>query len=168
MNTVNAEHLEAGANALFFDHFETPLGLMEVCATSKSILSVFFVQNAKPVKPNKLTDMAKQQLQEYFRGDRLEFDLPCEAKGTKFQQDVWNALEHIEYGATCSYADIADAIDNPKAVRAVGAANGKNPLTIIVPCHRVIGANGKLTGYAGGTDRKAWLLAHEFKLNQRP
>jgi len=96
MNAVNAECLEAGENAMFFDHFETPLGLMEVCATGKSILSVFFVQNVEPVKPNKLTDAAKIQLQEYFSGDRLEFDLPLEAKGTKFQQEVWNALEHIE------------------------------------------------------------------------
>ena len=91
--------------------------------------------------------------------------MPHKAVGTDFQLSVWQQLEQIEYGTTCCYADIASSIANPKAVRAVGAANSKNPLTIIVPCHRVIASSGKLSGYAGGIDRKAWLLAHEFRLN---
>ena len=149
---------------MFNDHFETPIGTMEVCASNTNVLSVFFVSKAKPSKPNDLTDLVETQLQEYFAGQRIEFDLSHKAQGTQFQQTVWKALSEIDYGTTCSYADIAKRISKPNAVRAVGAANGKNPLTIIVPCHRVIAANGKLSGYAGGVDRKSWLLAHEFRL----
>lgn len=104
---------------------------------------------------------AVRQLQEYFNGTRQQFDLPLAPHGTEFQQRVWRALTDIPYGATVSYAHIARAIDNPKGVRAVGLANGRNPISIIVPCHRVIGANGALTGYGGGLPRKEWLLRHE-------
>lgn len=106
---------------------------------------------------------AIQQLSEYFAGERQTFTLPCRATGTAFQKNVWKALTEIPYGQTASYRDIAERIESPKAVRAVGLANGRNPIGIIVPCHRVIGANGKLTGYAGGLPRKQWLLAHECK-----
>jgi methylated-DNA-[protein]-cysteine S-methyltransferase len=106
---------------------------------------------------------AKRELDEYFTGTRTEFNLPLAALGTAFQQKVWQALITIPFGETWSYQDLADAIGNPKAVRAVGLANGKNPISIIVPCHRVIGKSGKLTGYAGGVERKAWLLKHEKK-----
>jgi len=145
----------------FVDHFETPLGLMEVTATEQATTSIFFVTNTESVSPNPVTSLVKQQLLEYFDGDRKEFDLPMEPKGTEFQQRVWQALSEIDYGTTCTYGDIANRIRNPKGVRAVGLANGKNPLTIVVPCHRVIGANGTLTGYASGVERKAWLLNHE-------
>lgn len=101
------------------------------------------------------------QLTEYFSGRRKDFDLPLAASGTAFQQSVWQALREIPFGQTASYLDLAQSIKNPKAVRAVGSANGKNPISIVVPCHRVIGTNGKLTGYAGGLDRKLWLLEHE-------
>lgn len=101
------------------------------------------------------------QLDEYFAGKRTTFDVTLATQGTAFQQAVWQALCAVPFGKTHSYSDIANALDNPKAVRAVGAANGKNPISIIVPCHRIIGANGKLTGYAGGLDRKQWLLEHE-------
>jgi len=97
----------------------------------------------------------------YFDGARKSFDLPLDADGTEFQKTVWRALTSIPSGETCTYGDIAQKIGNPKGMRAVGLANGKNPMTIVVPCHRVIGANGKLTGYAFGTERKAWLLNHE-------
>lgn len=97
----------------------------------------------------------------YFAKELTQFELPLCASGTLFQQQVWQALTTVPYGKTASYGDIAKAINNPKGVRAVGLANGKNPLGIIVPCHRIIGANGTLTGYAGGLDKKAWLLAHE-------
>lgn len=103
----------------------------------------------------------KRQLEEYFSGLRNEFELPIAATGTDFQQQVWHALTTIPYGETWSYQDLADAIGNPKAVRAVGMANGKNPISIVVPCHRVIGKSGKLTGYAGGIERKQRLLALE-------
>jgi methylated-DNA-[protein]-cysteine S-methyltransferase len=111
-----------------------------------------------------MTELAKQQLLEYFSEKRRSFSIPLAATGTEFQQSVWQALGQIPFGETCSYLDIAKSIGNPKACRAVGAANGKNPIPIIVPCHRVIGSNQKLTGFAGGLDRKAWLLTHENAL----
>lgn len=106
---------------------------------------------------------ARQQLEEYFAGSRQQFTLKLAASGTSFQQQVWAALCTIPFGETRSYGEQARSIQNEKAVRAVGLANGKNPIGIIVPCHRVIGANGSLTGYAGGIERKQWLLAHEAR-----
>lgn len=147
--------------ALYYDHYNTPLGMMEVCATATAVRSIHFVDQTQNVSANTLTDQAKQQMLEYFAGDRETFDLAMEPEGTQFQKQVWKALSSIDYGKTCSYSDIANIIKNPKAVRAVGAANGKNPMTIVVPCHRIIGANGSLTGYASGVERKAWLLNHE-------
>ncbi len=146
---------------LYRDHFESPLGLMEVAANKAAVKSIYFVEQASPVRQNDLTTETIRQLVEYFEGELKEFDLPLGAEGTDFQQKVWSALSLIPHGQTCSYGDIAKQIGNPKGMRAVGLANGKNPLTIVVPCHRVIGANGKLTGYASGTERKAWLLSHE-------
>lgn len=145
----------------YIDHFSTPLGLMEIEANTDAVLSIHFVERTRDVNSNAITELAKQQLLAYFAGDLEDFELPLAPAGTEFQHEVWNALRGIEFGHTCSYADIANKIDRPKAVRAVGAANGKNPLTIVVPCHRVIGSNGSLTGYASGTERKAWLLNHE-------
>lgn len=104
---------------------------------------------------------AAAQLAEYFRGERLEFDLPLAMEGTAFQRRVWDELMAIPYAATWSYGELARAIGRPSASRAVGAANGRNPIAIIVPCHRVIGAKGALTGYGGGMAAKQWLLAHE-------
>jgi methylated-DNA-[protein]-cysteine S-methyltransferase len=108
-----------------------------------------------------LFDGVRQQLEEYFAGGRTEFDVPLELRGSAFQVAVWTALRAIPYGETASYARIARAVGRPEAVRAVGAANGRNPISIIVPCHRVIGADGSLTGYGWGVERKAWLLQHE-------
>ena len=104
---------------------------------------------------------ARRQLAEYFSGTRRDFDLPLAPSGTAFQQQVWTALRTVPYARTASYGDIARAIGNPRGVRAVGLANGRNPLSIVVPCHRVIGRDGSLTGYGGGLERKQWLLAHE-------
>lgn len=104
---------------------------------------------------------ARRQLDEYFAGERLAFDLPLAPSGTPFQLRVWAALREIPYGATTSYGEIARHLGDPRATRAVGAANGRNPISIIVPCHRVIGASGSLTGFGGGLDRKRWLLEHE-------
>jgi methylated-DNA-[protein]-cysteine S-methyltransferase len=104
---------------------------------------------------------AVRQLTEYFAGTRREFDLPLRPQGTAFQQRVWRELTEIPYGETWSYGELAKRIDKPSASRAVGLANGRNPISILVPCHRVIGADGSLTGYGGGLDRKRWLLAHE-------
>ena len=108
-----------------------------------------------------LTEAVFCQLQEYFAGTRRKFDVPYELRGTEFQKKVWAALEEIPYGQTRSYGDIARAVGNPKAVRAVGLANGKNPLWIVVPCHRVVGSGGRLTGYAGGLEMKRALLELE-------
>ncbi len=155
-------------NHIYYQHFQSPIGLVEVGASDQALGSVFFVEQPRQSNANHHTELAVQQLREYFDGLRLEFDLPTEAPGTDFQQHVWRQLGHIPYGDTCSYADIALRLNNPKAVRAVGAANGKNPLSIVVPCHRVIAANGSLSGYVGGVDRKQWLLDHEraIKSNQ--
>lgn len=146
---------------LFYDTLDTNLGMMAIEATSTHIKSIHFVDSAGLSNPNNVTALAKQQLCEYFSKQRQAFELPIEADGTDFQKKVWQELVRIPYGETCTYGDIANAIDSPKAMRAVGLANGKNPLTIVVPCHRVIGANGKLTGYAHGTQRKAGLLTLE-------
>ena len=104
---------------------------------------------------------AMRQLAEYFAGTRREFDLPLRFQGTTFQTRVWRELTEIPYGQTWSYGQLAQRIDKPSASRAVGLANGRNPISILVPCHRVIGADGSLTGYGGGIERKRWLLAHE-------
>ena len=104
---------------------------------------------------------AREQLLAYFAGELRDFDLPLAPLGTPFQVDVWEALRRVPYGRTCTYGELAAAVGRPTAVRAVGAANGRNPISIVVPCHRVVGANGKLIGYAGGVDRKAALLSLE-------
>lgn len=109
-------------------------------------------------RTNAITDEACRQLEAYFDGQLHEFDLPLAPKGTEFQNQVWRALQQVKYGETASYLDIAKAIGNPKAVRAVGMANGRNPIAIVVPCHRIIGSNRTLTGYAGGLPRKQYLL----------
>jgi methylated-DNA-[protein]-cysteine S-methyltransferase len=105
------------------------------------------------------------QLEQYFDGHRTEFDLPLTLDGTAFQRRVWTALRGIPYGRTLSYGQLADQIGQPSAARAVGLANGKNPIGIIVPCHRVVGADGSLTGYGGGIERKHYLLAHERRVS---
>jgi methylated-DNA-[protein]-cysteine S-methyltransferase len=105
-----------------------------------------------------------EQLTGYFRGARTEFDVPLDLAGTEFQRRVWSRLRDIPYGETISYSELARRAGSPKASRAVGLANGRNPIAVIVPCHRVIGADGSLTGYGGGLDRKVWLLEHEGAL----
>ena len=146
----------------FFDYLQSPWGVLEVRASSTHLHAVKFVSKYSQINhPNEITANTKQQLSEYFTGKRQQFNLPLGVTGTLFQQQVWQQLRHIPYASTCSYRDIAQAILKPKAMRAVGAANGRNPISIIVPCHRVIGANGSLTGYAWGTAIKAALLQHE-------
>lgn len=146
---------------LYYDNYDTPLGEMEITANDRAVLSIFFVGETKKVKPNLMTEIAKAQMLQYFAGDLEVFDMPMQPQGTDFQKQVWHALISVDYGETCCYSDIANKISNPKAVRAVGAANGKNPMTIVVPCHRIIGRDGSLTGYASGMEKKAWLLNHE-------
>ncbi|NCP65016.1 MAG: methylated-DNA--[protein]-cysteine S-methyltransferase [Paraglaciecola sp.] len=149
-------------NTQFLDYWDSPLGCLAFSASCTGLTSIKFVsEHQLPIFANKYITSAKTQLEEYFLGKRRTFDLSLDSSGTEFQQSVWQALLTIPYGEKRSYRDIALAIDKPKAVRAVGAANGRNPFTIVVPCHRVIGANGSLTGYAWGVDIKAQLLRHE-------
>lgn len=147
---------------MYIDYMNSPVGTIKIAADETGIRLIRFVDTRdQAVEPNPLIETCKLQLQEYFLGKRKTFNLPFEQNGTPFQQSVWNSLLEIPYGGTASYGDIAKAIKRPRAARAVGAANGKNPLSIIVPCHRVIGSDGTLTGYAGGVTKKAWLLTHE-------
>ena len=113
-------------------------------------------------------DAAEAQLRQYFAGERQTFDLPMHLVGTEFQRDTWRSLAQIPYGQTVSYGEQAERLGRPTAVRAVGAANGRNPLSIVLPCHRVVGANGDLTGFAAGLDTKRWLLAHESDQSPSP
>ncbi|MEU5153563.1 methylated-DNA--[protein]-cysteine S-methyltransferase [Glycomyces sp. NPDC021274] len=142
---------------------ESPLGLMAVSAVDEGVTYVHMgVEEMKdawgPEEATPVLKAAVDQLEAYFAGDLREFDLPLAAQGTAFQQRVWAELCRIPYGETASYLDIAVRLGDRKAVRAVGLANGRNPIAIVVPCHRVIGSNGKLTGYAGGLWRKERLL----------
>jgi len=147
---------------MFTDYVNTPLGLMECKASEKGLVHVIFCgDQVSDRSPNKHTDACKSQLAEYFSGTRIEFDIALDPKGTDFQKRVWLALSTIPFGETVSYGDIAKQVNKPKGAQAVGGANGRNPLTIVVPCHRVVGTSGSLTGYAGGIERKLWLLNHE-------
>lgn len=153
-----------------FTYYRSPYGEMTLQADDQGLLGAWFeIHTTKPkmlgqfVENDPILTQTIKQLDEYFAGQRKMFDLPISATGTEFQRKVWQALTTIPYGETWNYLDLANAIGNPKAVRAVGLANGKNPVSVIVPCHRVIGKNGKLTGYAGGVETKAKLLELEQK-----
>ncbi|MDN6180953.1 MAG: methylated-DNA--[protein]-cysteine S-methyltransferase [Halomonas subglaciescola] len=153
---------------MYLDYFEppqdSPLGRLTLCASDDGLTSIEFSRGLLGTRrKHPLLERCKTQLAEYFAGARSVFDLPLAPAGTPFQQSVWGALGDIPYGETRSYGNIAEALGKPTASRAVGMANGKNPLAIIVPCHRVVGANGRLTGYSGGLNRKEWLLAHEAR-----
>lgn len=150
---------------MHIDYMMTPIGTLEIQASERGITKLIFSESTNSsVTPHLLINRCKRQLAEYFDGERREFDLPLDPQGTSFQRLVWTHLTKITFGQIVSYRDVANAINKPRAARAVGAANGRNPIGIIVPCHRVIGSNGSLTGYAGGLDRKAWLLKHEENL----
>ncbi|WP_171045565.1 methylated-DNA--[protein]-cysteine S-methyltransferase [Pseudoalteromonas rubra] len=149
-------------------HLASPVGEITLQASDKGLSYIGFAPKVNLSEgTNPHLDKACLQLTEYFDGKRERFEVALDTQGTPFQKAVWRLLCDIPYGETNTYGWMAAALNNPKAVRAVGAANGKNPISIIVPCHRIIGANGKLTGYAGGLDRKSWLLAHEgIKITQ--
>ncbi|MDC7230926.1 MAG: methylated-DNA--[protein]-cysteine S-methyltransferase [Sphaerochaetaceae bacterium] len=147
---------------LFSTTYESPLGTLYLTSNQDALLGVSFISEIREEQEsNPVLAMTIQQLDAYFNGKLQQFTVPYELQGTAFQKTVWEALCTIPYGTLVSYQDIAIAIGNPKAVRAVGMANNKNPISIIIPCHRVIGKQGSLTGYAGGLDRKQWLLSHE-------
>jgi methylated-DNA-[protein]-cysteine S-methyltransferase len=155
---------------LAFMEMASPVGNLKLVANDKALVAVLWEnENPKRVRLAELIEQThhpilletQKQLSEYFAGKRQQFDLPLDFEGTEFQQKVWQALLTIPFGETRSYRDIAEQVGNVKAVRAVGAANGKNPISIIAPCHRVVGANGKLVGFAGGLDNKDILLKLE-------
>ncbi len=157
-------------NAILYSTVASPIGELTLTSDGTSVTGVYMHNQkhaAARTKDWRRDDAAlkepRAQLQAYFAGELREFDLPLAPEGTPFQQRVWRALCDIPYGETISYGELARRIGQPKASRAVGLANGQNPISIVVPCHRVIGANGSLTGYGGGLERKRWLLAHESK-----
>lgn len=149
---------------MFYTFLDSPVGRLLVAGDATHI-KVIDLHAQHP--PGEWTEQAEplaqgiRQLNEYFRRERRVFDLPLAPEGTAFQQRVWGALQQIPFGETITYGELAARIGNPAAGRAVGAANGRNPIPIVIPCHRVIGAGGKLTGFGGGLEMKAWLLAHE-------
>lgn len=147
----------------------TPLGTTKLEGDENGLSSITVLdtyEDPTDIIPIELED-AVYQLKEYFEGSRTQFDLVLNPSGTDFQKSVWKALQEIPYGKTVSYLDLSKTLGDVKAIRAVAAANGKNPLWIVVPCHRVIGSDGSLTGYAGGLHRKKWLLAHENPVKQQ-
>jgi methylated-DNA-[protein]-cysteine S-methyltransferase len=150
----------------------SPMGDIEISADDEHITSVVFTETerrgvlpAKEAGSNHITDACVRQLGEYFAGERRGFDLPLLQAGTDFQQRVWSKLMEVDFGSTFSYLELSRQLGDIKAIRAVGAANGKNKIWIIVPCHRIIGSDKKLVGYAGDLWRKKWLLDHEAKLS---
>jgi len=152
-----------------FGYFESPIGRLLLTCDGSALTGLYMEPSRKAQSTEGWTEdvtvaplsAAVRQLTEYFAGTRRAFDLPLRLQGTEFQRRVWRELTEIPYGETWSYGELAKRISNPSASRAVGLANGRNPISILVPCHRVIGADGSLTGYGGGLDRKRWLLAHE-------
>jgi len=153
---------------LSFIQIDSPIGRLTVAAGPEALHAIEFASNRHPQDragwigaETSLLAQAALQLREYFEGGRRSFELPLAPQGTDFQRAAWQALAEIPYGETRSYAQQAAALGKPSATRAVGAANGRNPLPIVLPCHRVIGANGALTGFGGGIEVKRWLLAHE-------
>lgn len=147
--------------SLYISFYDSPIGLIKIAANEEAIVALDFVYKRSKENENDVIKKCKIQLDEYFKGVRKEFDVNVEINGTEFQRMVWEELKRIPYGEVRSYKDIAVAIGNEKAVRAVGGANNKNKIAIIIPCHRVVGKDGSLTGYAGGLWRKKWLLEHE-------
>jgi methylated-DNA-[protein]-cysteine S-methyltransferase len=157
---------------LFYNEIESPVGKLTLVANANALVAVLWERHhpkrvkfgtAKLHRQQPILLETERQLGEYFSGARVEFDLPLEPDGSEFQKKVWQLLSEIPFGQTRSYRDLAKALGSAKAARAVGAANSKNPLSIIVPCHRVVGSDGALTGFAGGIEAKAALLALEIR-----
>lgn len=147
----------------------TPLGLLEIKDDGDGLVSVLFLDSEDIAVSDHVSGELKEaveQLLEYFEGKRSRFNLKLSPEGTAFQKRVWRQLEDIPFGKTLTYQQMANNLGNPKVIRAAASANGKNPISIIIPCHRVIGSDGSLTGYAGGLPRKKWLLEHESPFRQ--
>lgn len=160
---------------LYKSMIESPVGPLTLVASDKGLRAVLWLDDRESrvklgpieggdVDPNGILAAAADQLGEYFAGDRTDFDLALDAHGSEFQHAAWTALRSIPFGETVSYGEQARRMGDTRKARAVGAANGRNPISIVVPCHRVVGANGSLTGFAGGIENKAWLLDHERRV----
>lgn len=148
---------------MYITYLDSPIGIIQITANEVGITGVDFVDVKGVRNENELVLECKKQLEEYFNKKRKIFTVKLALSGTQFQNSVWQALQRIPYGNTVTYKDIALSIGEKKSYRAVGNANNKNKIAIIIPCHRVIGSNGKLIGYAGGLDKKTWLLNHEIE-----
>ena len=149
----------------YYGYYNSPIGVLEIITSDCAIISAMFVDEMKEnTGQSEILKIVIKQFDEYFKGTRKDFDIKCEVQGTEFQKKVWDALMEIPYGVTLSYKELAIVIGNEKATRAVGNANSKNIISIIIPCHRVIGSDKSLTGYAGGISRKKWLLEHEREI----
>ena len=147
--------------------FDSPLGNIKITSANSSVTAIEFTTDQETTKiPNPILALAKKELQEYFAHEREQFTFPVQMEGTEFQQKVWSELQKIPFGRTLSYLQMAVNLGDVKNIRAAASANGKNPIAIVVPCNRVIGSNGDLVGYAGGLDKKKWLLQHEGVINQ--
>jgi methylated-DNA-[protein]-cysteine S-methyltransferase len=142
-------------------YYLSPIGAIAISSKAEAITSVLFTENAGESSESPILRKVVEQLDEYFSHKRCTFDLPLAPEGTDFQKRVWNELVKIPFGETTTYQQMARRLGDEKVIRAAASANGKNPIAIIIPCHRVIGSDGKLTGYAGGLWRKEWLLKHE-------
>ena len=152
----------------YYGYYASPIGILEIITSDCAIISAMFVEETKEnMEEAEILKEAIKQFDEYFKGIRKDFEIECEMQGTEFQKRVWKALTEIPYGETRSYKQQAIKIGNEKATRAVGNANGKNLISIIIPCHRVIGSDKSLTGYAGGLNRKQWLLEHEKEISRK-
>jgi len=146
-------------------YLDSPVGIIRIRGNENAVTQIFFVEEKSEAEnPNEILIDCKTQLENYFSGTLRNFSVKVQPDGTTFQQQVWNTLQQIPFGKTVSYGDVSKTIQNEKSIRAVGAANGQNPIAIILPCHRVIGADGSLTGYAGGLWRKQWLLEFEQRI----
>ena len=148
----------------YYGYYNSPIGILEIITSGDAVISAMFVDEVKEsTGEQEILKGVIKQFDEYFKGTRSEFEIKCEVHGTEFQEKVWKSLVEIPYGVTLSYKELAINIGNEKASRAVGKANSKNIISIIIPCHRVIGSDKSLTGYAGGLSRKQWLSEHERK-----
>jgi methylated-DNA-[protein]-cysteine S-methyltransferase len=161
-------------NKVFFSAMNSPIGPLTLTSNGSSLTGVYFEGRGVPPvhdpdweRDDSRLRAATEQLEQYFAGELTAFKLPLSPQGTPFQRKVWDALVRIPFATTLSYGELASQIGVPGAARAVGQANGSNPLAVIVPCHRVIGSNGRLTGYGGGEERKRWLLNFERRVSNR-
>ncbi len=155
-------------SSIYKTYYESPAGLIEILASEQGVTSLLFVKKRSGrTKNNDHTLACSNQIHEYFNKDRNEFSVPLDLQGTDFQKRVWKELLNIPFGKTISYMQMAVNLGDKKCIRAAGTANGRNPVCIIVPCHRVIGSNGTLVGYGGGLDKKKFLLEHEGMLIQK-